>query len=76
MVPGPSRTEAATGGEFGGEAGKASASGSKLDKTADGFLIIQTAFHLLAMHPRPIDGALAWANHGTPADAWFTAEAG
>ena len=75
-MPGPSQTEAATGGEFGGDLRKASVSGSKLDKTADGFLIVQTAFHLLAMHPRPIDGALVRANHGTPADAWFTAEAG
>ena len=65
MVPGPSQTETATGGEFSGDVGEASASDPKLDKTADGFLIIHTAFHLLAENSHPIDGAPARANRST-----------
>ena len=65
MVQGPGQTEGAMGGEFGGDVGKASASGPKLDKTADGFLIVQTDFHLLAAHSHPIDGAPARANRST-----------
>ena len=64
-MPGPGQTEEATGGEFSGDRGKASASDPKLDKTADGFLIIQTAFHLLAAHSHPIDGAPARTNRST-----------
>ena len=64
-MPGPSQTEAATGGEFSGDVGEASASDPKLDKTADGFLIIQTAFHLLAAHPHMLDGAPGRANRST-----------
>ena len=64
-MPGPSQTEEATGGEFSGDVGEASACGPKLDKTADGFLIVQTAFHLLAAHSHPIDGAPARANCST-----------
>ena len=65
MEPEPGQTEEATGGKFSGHLGKASAIGPKLDKSVDGFLIIQTAFHLLAAHSHPIDGAPAWANHST-----------
>ena len=65
MVPGPSQTEEATGGEFPADLGNAPANEPKLDKTADCFLIIQTAFHLLAAHSRHMDGAPAGANRST-----------
>ena len=65
LAPGLSQTEQATGGKLSGDRVKASASGPKLDKTADGFLIIQTAFHVLAAHSHPMDGAPARANRST-----------